>query len=69
VVVDGYIRPVKDEPILDVGCGYGNLASRLSHANYLGIDISSKYIEYANWHYGKFGRLGLQSDGPIDVKS
>jgi len=57
VVVDEYIRPVKDELILDVGCGYGNLASRLDHANYLGIDISPRYIEYANRHYGNFGRF------------
>ena len=56
-VVKEYIRPVKDELVLDVGCGYGELSSRLDHVNYLGIDISSKYIEYANQHYGNFGRF------------
>ncbi len=56
-VVNEYIRPVKDELIIDVGCGYENLASRLSHANYLGIDISRRYIEYTNRHYENFGRF------------
>ena len=56
-VVEEYIRPAKDELVLDVGCGYGELSSRLDHVNYLGIDISSKYIAYANQHYENFGRF------------
>ena len=56
-IVKEYVRPAMDELVLDVGCGYGELSSRLDHGNYLGIDISSKYIEYANQHYGNFGRF------------
>jgi len=56
-IVEEYIRPAKDDLVLDVGCGYGELSSRLNHANYLGIDISPKYIKYANHHYRNFGRF------------
>lgn len=57
VLVDEYIRPTKDDQVLDVGCGYGELSSRLDRAKYIGIDISPKYIKYANQHYGNFGRF------------
>jgi len=57
VVVEEYIRPVYGDRVLDVGCGYGNLASRFKNADYIGIDISPKYIDYANEHYGNFGRF------------
>lgn len=57
VVVEEYIRPAKGDRVLDVGCGYGELSSRLDQATYIGIDISPKYIDYANLHYGNFGRF------------
>lgn len=57
VVVEEYIRPAPGDRVLDVGCGYGKLSSRISHVTYIGIDISPKYIENANLHYGSFGRF------------
>lgn len=56
-VVEDYIRPEEDDLILDVGCGYGELSARLVHVDYTGIDISPKYIKYANQHYGDYGRF------------
>jgi len=56
-LVDEYIRPAKDDLVLDVGCGYGELSSRLDQVKYVGIDVSPKYIKYANQHYGNFGRF------------
>lgn len=57
VIVEEYIRPTKDDLVLDVGCGYGELSSRLDQVTYIGIDISPKYIKYANQQYGNFGRF------------
>jgi len=57
VVVEEYIRPVYGDRVLDVGCGYGRLASRLQNADYVGIDISPKYVDYANRHFGNFGQF------------
>jgi len=57
IIVEDYIRPAKGDLVLDVGCGFGELSSRLEQTNYTGIDISPKYIKYANQKYGNFGRF------------
>ena len=57
VIVEEYIRPAPGDRVLDVGCGYGRLSSRLNHATYTGIDISPTYIDYAKSNYGNFGRF------------
>lgn len=57
MVVEEYIRPAPGDRVLDVGCGYGRLSSRLDHANYIGIDISPTYIDYAKSNFGDFGRF------------
>jgi 2-polyprenyl-3-methyl-5-hydroxy-6-metoxy-1,4-benzoquinol methylase len=46
-MVDEYVHPVPGERILDVGCGYGDLAMHVSAAEYVGIDINERYIRYA----------------------
>jgi SAM-dependent methyltransferase len=57
VLVEEYIRPIAGEHVLDIGCGYGDLSSRLHDVIYIGIDMSPKYIRHANQHYGNFGRF------------
>ena len=57
VLVEEYICPALGDRVLDVGCGYGRLSSRLNHATYIGIDISPTYIDYAKSNYGNFGRF------------
>ncbi len=36
---------------LDVGCGPGTNTRHFAHAEYLGLDLNEKYIEYARRHY------------------
>jgi len=44
--------------VLDVGCGYGNLLEYLpKKINYLGVDISQIYIDYAKKRYSSRGRF------------
>lgn len=37
--------------VLDVGCGPGTNTALFAHAEYLGVDINSKYIAYARRKY------------------
>lgn len=66
-MVAEYIHPGRAETILDVGCGYGDLARYVAPARYVGIDNNARYIEHAQRHSpdnGTFilGDLGTLSD-------
>lgn len=50
LIVEDYINPAKGDLVSDVGYGYGELSSRLDQIIYTGMDISPKYIKYANQH-------------------
>jgi len=43
-----YLKPEKTDSILDVGCGSGRLLRHLPPCEYVGVDLSRQYIEYAN---------------------
>jgi 2-polyprenyl-3-methyl-5-hydroxy-6-metoxy-1,4-benzoquinol methylase len=45
-----YVKPKPGERILDVGCGYGDLAAHLPDVKYVGIDFNEHYIALANRH-------------------
>jgi 2-polyprenyl-3-methyl-5-hydroxy-6-metoxy-1,4-benzoquinol methylase len=49
-LVRDYIRPVAGERIIDVGCGFGDLARHLYGVEYHGVDVNPQYIEFANRH-------------------
>jgi 2-polyprenyl-3-methyl-5-hydroxy-6-metoxy-1,4-benzoquinol methylase len=46
-MADQYVQPTVGERILDIGCGYGDLARCLPGVTYLGIDVNEDYIEFA----------------------
>lgn len=50
-----YVQPKKHSRILDIGCGTGEILEHLSDAEYLGFDISAKYIAMAQKRYGNRG--------------
>jgi 2-polyprenyl-3-methyl-5-hydroxy-6-metoxy-1,4-benzoquinol methylase len=70
-----YVRPQPGERILDVGCGYGDLASHLPEVKYVGIDSNEKYIACAKRlqdAHGKFivadvTDLSVETLGKFDV--
>ena len=39
--------------VLDVGCGPGTNCGFFGHADYLGLDINPRYIDYARDRYGR----------------
>lgn len=47
VLVSQYIQPKPGERILEIGCGPGTNAGFLPNCDYVGFDVSSKYIEMA----------------------
>jgi SAM-dependent methyltransferase len=47
VVAEEYVRPEPGCRILDIGCGPGTLVPYLPRSEYVGIDVSSDYIESA----------------------
>ena len=49
-VVEEYIKPQPGDRILDIGCGYGDLASHLTDVRYVGVDSNEQYIAYAKKH-------------------
>jgi len=47
VLVQDYIQPMAGARILEIGCGPGTILRYLPESEYLGFDLSSKYIEMA----------------------
>jgi SAM-dependent methyltransferase len=47
VLVRDYLQPVVGTRILEIGCGPGTIVGYLPQVEYLGFDLSSKYIEMA----------------------
>ncbi len=45
--INTYIRPKKGDRILDIGCGTGRILRYLPECDYLGADLSQKYIKRA----------------------
>jgi len=47
VLVGQYIQPRAGARILEIGCGPGTIAGYLPDSEYVGFDMSSKYVEMA----------------------
>jgi SAM-dependent methyltransferase len=41
--------------LLDIGCGTGRLSAALPDVDYVGFDLSERYIEHARRKFGDFG--------------
>ena len=53
VLVNDYVRPRARARILEIGCGPGTIVSYLPPSDYLGFDLSPKYIELAKRRFPK----------------
>jgi len=55
--------------VLDVGCGPGTNAQMFDGLDYLGVDLSPEYVDYARRRYGeRFAVLDVRSD-PLPEES
>src|SRR5260221_392763 len=57
IYVSEYVQPVPGEKLLDIGCGPGDILEDLPAVDYLGFDISPKYVEAAQKRFGHRGRF------------
>jgi SAM-dependent methyltransferase len=55
--VRDYLRPKAGDRVLDIGCGPGNALEYLHDVDYLGFDLSPKYVESARARFGSRGRF------------
>lgn len=70
--VEQYIRPVKNNTILDIGCGPADILNYLPDVNYIGFDISKPYINAAERRYkgrGTFLCKMLTSDAVSGINA
>ena len=68
--VDTYVQPGTDDVLLDVGCGTGEVADYLpAETKYVGVDLSSKYIEHAKSRRGDRGTFICSSLSEMDMQS
>jgi SAM-dependent methyltransferase len=52
-----YVKPVRGEKILDIGCGPADILDYLPEVNYTGLDLSADYIRSAKRRFGSRGRF------------
>lgn len=51
-LVDDVIRPSADDAVLDMGCGTADILERMPACEYLGFDMSDRYIDSARDRFG-----------------
>lgn len=68
-IIEKYFSDKNFASILDIGCGTGEFSSYFKPANYIGIDLEKKYLDFAKKnHQGKF-LLGDAKQLPFASKS
>lgn len=58
--ISQYVRPLKGDRILDIGCGPGKILDHLPSVDYFGFDFSQAYIDSATRRYGQRGQFFCQ---------
>jgi 2-polyprenyl-3-methyl-5-hydroxy-6-metoxy-1,4-benzoquinol methylase len=59
--IDLYVRPQMGCRLLDLGCGPGDLIDDLPQLEYVGVDVSAKYIETARRQFGRRAQFHCQT--------
>jgi SAM-dependent methyltransferase len=62
-----YLRPRAGDRLLDIGCGPGELSAHLPSVDYVGFDLSERYIAYARAHHGDHGTFFVGDVAEVDA--
>jgi SAM-dependent methyltransferase len=54
-IVITHLRPRPGERVLDLGCGPGDMVEDLADVEYVGLDVSERYIAHARARFGAHG--------------
>lgn len=54
-----YVKAEPGDRLLDVGCGYGDLARHVPGVQYTGVDSNEKYIAFAQQEQAEYGEFVL----------
>jgi SAM-dependent methyltransferase len=54
-LVATHLRPRPGDRLLDIGCGPGDIVEELRGVEYVGLDVSERYIEHARARFGTRG--------------
>jgi len=65
VLLREYIRPAPGDRVLDIGCGPGTMVPYLPGTEYVGLDVSTEYIERARNRFPQ-ARFVCQGVGKYD---
>lgn len=57
IVARDYVQAGVGDRLLDVGCGTGQMARFFPQADYLGVDLSERYVAFARARFGAWGRF------------
>jgi SAM-dependent methyltransferase len=66
-LVRDHVRPWSGARVLDLGCGPGTLLDHLGDVEYIGVDISEKYIADAREAFGHRGKFRVGDATRIDA--
>lgn len=53
--VEKYVRVGPDQRVLDIGCGPADILDFLPECDYVGVDLSNRYVESARARFGSRG--------------
>lgn len=59
-MVERYYRPQRGDRVLDIGCGPADMLAYLPDVQYVGFDMSAKYIRAAQRRFGDRGQFFCQ---------
>lgn len=68
IFIRDFVRPAAGDRVLDVGCGTAEIIDNLTNVDYVGIDLSPKYIAAATAKYGGRGSFYVADVSELKFK-
>jgi SAM-dependent methyltransferase len=66
-LIERYLKPEPGQRVLDIGCGPADLLDWMPNVDYVGFDLSERYIASAREHFGDRGRFFVGDVAAVDA--